>query len=200
MNIQIYLTFWGFVLSPTICFGRDVQSWLESPIVTSWGDWGAQEICPDKTFVGAFILKVEGNVRGRDDTALNGVMLLCIDLDEAREQDQVHSTIGEFGDWRGRKNCNNGLATGFKFRSESDQRGGDDVAGVDMALFCTNSDGSQDEIVGSGLHDWGSWTAEQHCPAKTAICGIQTQVEGSQRGGKYSKRFLDFKKTEELTK
>lgn len=185
MKAHVYFRFFALTLTPTFCFGRDdVQTWLQSPIVTNWGSWGSADLCPDKTFVGAFEVKVERNVRGGDDTGLNGVKVLCMDL-EGKEHEWVTSKVGEFGIWRGRKNCKNGLATGFKLRSEPNQHRGDDVAGVDMAIYCTNIDGSKTEMIGSGLHSWGDWSSEQHCPSNTGICGIKTQVEGSQGRGKY---------------
>jgi len=183
MKTLSHLTWFGLVISLFgLCSCRDIQIWLQSPIVTDWGNWGTPVICPDKTFVGAFQLKVEDDQRGKDDTGLNGVEFLCISMDGA-EVAWRRGAEGENGIWRGRKNCGSGLATGFKLRSETDQRGGDDVGGVDMSLYCTNADGSKEELLGSGLHDWGSWTAEQHCPANTAVCGLNTQVEGDQGAG-----------------
>lgn len=184
LRASVYTKVLIVTLNPWLCFGRnDVKTWLQSPIVTNWGKWGRGELCPAKTFVGAIELKDEEYQERGDDTALNGVNLLCINMNNGKEQKWISDKVASFGIWRGRKSCYNGLATGFIFKSEPYQRGGDDTAAVDMALICTSSNGSKTQLIGSGLHGWGRWTQTQHCPPNTAICGIKTQVEGYQGKG-----------------
>lgn len=168
-----------------VSFSHNVVRWLESPRLTDWGTWGAPQMCRDNQWVSGIELKIEGAqgqrfLRNDDDTALNGVELICLDGYNA---DRLKPYAGQWGEFRGAKYCHNGIATGFELRSEPDQRGGDDVAAVDMAIICTNFDGNTEWKVGGDVLSYGHWTGAQNCPPRTAVCGINTQVEEPQGGG-----------------
>ncbi|MEQ2199609.1 hypothetical protein XENOCAPTIV_005218, partial [Xenoophorus captivus] len=48
-----------------------------------FGDWTWPEICPDNFFAVGFSVRVESKQHGGDDTALNGIRLIC-SQDESR--------------------------------------------------------------------------------------------------------------------
>ncbi|OXA37208.1 Vitelline membrane outer layer protein 1, partial [Folsomia candida] len=89
-----------------------------------------------------------------DDSALNGIELLCINPTAKRparnasmtQFTTISSLMGHHGSFTGLLECPDpGFAVGFELRSEEDQ---------------------------------GDWTGAITCPRGLRICGIQTQVEG----------------------
>lgn len=127
-------------------------------------------------------LKIEPNQLNGDDSALNGIQLLCSTF-EGRHTGHINSSEGPWGFYRGKRYCDKGFATSFRPRSEPQQGSGDDAAAIDLKLRCSNNDGSISEIVGGDILTFGDWTLEQTCPPETAICGITTQIEGVQGDG-----------------
>jgi len=153
---------------------------LESPRTTNWGSWGELEMCPPGSFVYGMRLKVQP-YQGTftDDSALNGIELLCISPAKRTQIlkafSVVKSRVGHKGNTGDVLECPEpGFATGFQLRSERDQGWyADDSAANDLRLFCSTG-----EVVnGNGL-GYGDWTAERRCPRGLQLCGIRTQVEG----------------------
>ncbi|CAG7689985.1 unnamed protein product [Allacma fusca] len=161
---------------------------IPSPEVTNWGEWGPYEQCPPGSFVYGFQLTVESD-QGffGDDSALNGINLLCIspvvrrNTPEFRSRNasingvtKISSTVGHEGNLRHAFECPDPFfANGFELRSENDQGWyDDDTAANNFKLHCTNGQA----IEGDG-ESWGAWTGVQTCPRGLIICGIQTQVE-----------------------
>ena len=66
----------------------------------------------------------------RDDTALNGIQLLC---DDGRPAKQIN---GPYGEWQSWKQCSKGEhVVGLELRSEGDQGvGRDDTAGNNIRM------------------------------------------------------------------
>lgn len=162
----------------TEAYRNDGFRYIESPRRTNYGDWGTWKYCPEGSWVTGVNLKIENSQGGGDDTALNGIELTCDNM-KGEHVDWIRSSEGPWGYYRGVKYCSTGFMTGFELRSESDQGKGDDAGAIDLAQFCGNG---EEHIVG-GIHQWGSWTVRQYCPPQTAVCGIRTQVEGSQGKG-----------------
>lgn len=161
---------------------RHVVRWIESPRLTNWGDWTAEEICPPNSWVSAMNLKIEPEQGEDDDTALNGIKLSCTNMDGLHTAD-ITSGEQRWGFYRGKKFCESGFASGFQLRSERDQKSGDDASAIDLMLLCTHTDGTTSKIVGGEILTFGSYTQEQICPPGTAICGIRTQIEKDQGSG-----------------
>lgn len=161
---------------------RIIERWIESPRLTNWGDWKAEQICPPESWVSAVNLKIEPNQGKGDDSALNGIRLTCTSMD-GQETAEIMSGEGPWGFYRGKKFCSSGFATGFQLRSEPDLGSGDDGAASDLMLICSQLDGTTSRIVGGGVLTFGEYTPEQICPAETAICGIRTQIERDQGQG-----------------
>lgn len=161
---------------------RDIDRWIESPRLTNWGDWKAEEICPPNSWVSAMNLKIEPDQGKGDDSGLNGIRLSCTSMDGLHKAD-ITSGEGPWGFYRGKKFCKSGFATGFQLRSEPDLKSGDDAAAIDLMFLCSHTDGTTSKVIGGEVLKYGDYTQEQICPASTAICGIRTQIEREQGQG-----------------
>ncbi|XP_063606981.1 vitelline membrane outer layer protein 1-like [Penaeus indicus] len=149
----------------------------------NWGEWGPQVYCPLGTFAYAFQIKVEGEDH-MDDTAMNGIELFCRAPADVGHEGQppkkdakefsITSTVQQWGDWKGKRECATGYLTGLRMRSEEDQGFFiDDTAANDLDMQCN---WSTDTLNGGGDH-WGDWSSWESCPHNWAICGIETRVE-----------------------
>ncbi|CAL8121814.1 unnamed protein product [Orchesella dallaii] len=154
---------------------------ISSPHVTNWGDWGEVEKCPVGSFVFGYKLKVQpGGGVLNDDTALNGIELLCITPTKRHNATQdkaltpISSSVGHAGDFGQILECPEpGYVVGFQLRSEPNQLLYDDSAANDLKLMCSTGE----TLEGYGDPIFGDWTEPQRCPRSTLVCGIQTQVE-----------------------
>jgi hypothetical protein len=143
-----------------------------------WGGWQTQAMCPNGTLAYAFDVQVERNQGGGDDTALNGIRLGCGQADVPTGE--ITSGQGPWGSWLGSKQCAKGqYLVGAKMMIERPLGGGDDTAADNVTFRCT----AGSELVITHNAEFGAWSDLQMCPADTAICGIQTRVEGDQHGG-----------------
>ncbi|KAL1253499.1 hypothetical protein QQF64_018192 [Cirrhinus molitorella] len=145
-----------------------------------WGQWGHREMCPTGTYAAGFSLKVEDHAGHKDDTALNGIRLHCVDLSKGLSHSyhnyaSVRSNVGSWGHWTDIKWCPSGFLTAFQLRVETHQGLGDDTAANNIRFKC--SQGSF--LLGDGTHwgDWGDWS--ETCRGK-GICGIKARVEAPQ--------------------
>ncbi|XP_067279603.1 vitelline membrane outer layer protein 1 homolog [Pseudorasbora parva] len=158
---------------------RDFSSWLLVLNGGPWGDWRSTNLCPDGTYAIGFNLRVEQPVGDGDDTALNGIRLLCADRSKGvlRDLFPTESHSGFWGDWTRDKFCPSGYLTAFQLRVEPYQRSGDDTAVNNVRFKCT--DGTVLEGDGTSWGDWGEWSGT--CGARR-ICGLSTKVERKQLG------------------
>ena len=141
-----------------------------------WGDWGPVEMCSGNGHAIDFSLKVEPNQDGGDDTALNGICLICSGGDE------ICSTEGPWGDdfhesTQGK--CEAGM-TAFKMKFQEEQGADDDTAANDLMLRCKD-DGLWKQVP--EFHNWGNWSEVYSCPSGSVICGLSTRVEKRQGRG-----------------
>lgn len=151
-------------------------------LVLDWamhlGKWGNEEFCPYGTFAYAFRIKVESE-KVADDTSMNGIELYCRNprehsqLKESAKEFRITSAVGKWGQWRGWKECKDGLLTGLRMKSEMSQGDGDDTAANDLEMQCNNSN----VILNGGGNRWGHYSSWAKCPMGSAICGLVTQVE-----------------------
>jgi len=145
--------------------------WIESPKVTNWGEWGAEEFCNATEFVYGFRLKVQQSQGILDDTALNAIELHCVKTITG-PRTYIKSREGIKGAWGTVRECQGtSYAIGFEMRTEAPTLF-DNTAANNMRLMC--SDGVT--VEGTGL-TWGDWTGALFCPSNMKICGIRTQVE-----------------------
>ncbi|KAE9546837.1 hypothetical protein FO519_009951 [Halicephalobus sp. NKZ332] len=182
------LKFIGLLFLGALVWPSDSSVIIESPQLTSFGHWHNMQYCPDYMVAVGMQVKVEGDQRGGDDTGLNAVALYCDFHDRTfhSSRHRIMSGEGLFGDWQEIKYCPIGqMIVGFALRSEPDQRGEDDVAADNFAAYCglPNSDRHSSKWIEGNTPGWGHWTGKQFCPDGYVVRGIQTQVEGNQRGG-----------------
>ena len=136
-----------------------------------WGNWGARQTCPSGEYVYGFQLKSQKDQDIYDESALNGIKLLCTG------GGSVTSKIGPFGQWLESIQCNgNESATGFQIQIEERVGEGDDTAANNINLWCRGGY----LVKGVANTNWGSWSNLLHCPTGLAIVGIQTRVENIQ--------------------
>jgi hypothetical protein len=153
----------------------------------NYGVWGPWDYCPQGSYAIGYSMKVEigqggGNwvkdafSKGQidDDTAVNGIKLICVDKHTMALVRYVTSNIGEYGQWKEEKFCQNSFLKSVQFKSEEPQGEGDDTATNSVRFICSNGQ----EIEANGSMPWGSWGPYYSCPGTSVICGIQTQVEG----------------------
>ena len=99
---------------------RPHETELRPSAGSSWGSWGGDSWCPENSWAGGFQLLVESSCGDAcDDTALNGVRLLCVSWD-SQEAGSVTSKTGSWGKWRSLFSCSGSgnFITGVQFKSE----------------------------------------------------------------------------------
>lgn len=152
---------------------RLIDEIRSNPLV-NWGNWGPAESCAPGHFAVGFRSKIEPSIGRGDDTAMNGIELICND------QKRISSTVGPWGNWAESFSiCPNGkFLIGFEMRMERSQGRGDDTATNAVRMICEDFN-----IIKSRESSWGEWSMINLCPAKFFICGLKTQVEPSQGKG-----------------
>ncbi len=141
-----------------------------------WGDWDTWDFCPQGTFAKGIAARVESTQGNGDDTALNGVHLVCSDRAGTSESSLV--SLGTWGTWGSTQTCSEFLV-GAELKVEAPQGNGDDTAANDIRGLC--SDGQVKSSTNGG--PWGSWQGMRQCPVGTAICGMRGRVELPQGNG-----------------
>ncbi|XP_031723377.1 vitelline membrane outer layer protein 1 homolog [Anarrhichthys ocellatus] len=143
-----------------------------------FGNWTWPEMCPDKFFAVGFSLRVEANQYGADDTALNGIRLICAKDENRGFLYSIESHTGYFGDWSQPQYCPSGVLTSFQIRVEPHQGlFGDDTAVNNIKFRCS----SNPTLEGPGT-DWGEYGLWSQVCHNGGICGIETKMEEYQYG------------------
>ncbi|CAL8247677.1 unnamed protein product [Lota lota] len=157
---------------------RKYSSVISVPNGEQFGNWTWPEMCPETFFAVGFSIRVESNQYGLDDTALNGVRLIC-----ARDKDRsflysIESHVGFYGEWSQPQYCPRGVLTSFQLRVEPHQgMFGDDTAANNIRFRCSSHPVL--EGPGMGWGEYGLWSPV--CP-QGGICGIESKVEEYQQG------------------
>ena len=153
-----------------------------------WGSWHVEEKCARNSYAYALALKVEPEQsggflgRGKDNSALNGVKLYCMDPKTKEEKGDITSGVGGLGSWTKQKSCfkKNDLLTGYRFRAEGPaRRKGDRIFGVSIDVRCQSGsyiNGEEFKLDQGKWGEWGRWSSETSCPTGSAVCGIQTKI------------------------
>ncbi|NXS27388.1 VMO1 protein, partial [Pomatostomus ruficeps] len=151
---------------------RQYESILTVPNGGPWGSWGHKQFCPSG-YAKGFELKVQpyqGFWLFDDDTALNGVRLLCTD------GTVIESSVGWWGNWTEAQLCSSNKLVSFSLRVERWHYLHDNTAVNNVRFACSNGT----ELEGWGLSGgyFGPWSS--NCTSG-AICGLQTKVEKPRR-------------------
>uniref|UniRef100_UPI00358E9E83 vitelline membrane outer layer protein 1-like n=1 Tax=Myxine glutinosa TaxID=7769 RepID=UPI00358E9E83 len=136
-----------------------------------WGTWRSDDMCPIGTYAKGFMLKVEQYQSAGDDSALNGITLICTSEDN-QAFFNIMSASGQWGCWTQPQWCPSGYLLAFRMRVETSQGAGDDTGANNVDFRC--SDGSMLMGQGSSYGSYGSWSND--CGGK-AICGLRTKIE-----------------------
>ncbi|KAK1896057.1 Vitelline membrane outer layer protein 1 [Dissostichus eleginoides] len=158
--------------------GRQYRSLLTVPNGERFGYWTWSEMCPEKFFAVGFSIRVESNQYAADDTALNGIRLICAQDENRSFGYSIESHTGYFGDWSPPQYCPMGMLTSFQIRVEPHQGlFGDDTAINNIKFRCS----SNPLLEGMGL-DWGKYGSWSEECRDGGICGIETKMEMYQYG------------------
>ena len=120
-----------------------------------------------------------------DDTALNGIELVCTHPSRPGVFKRHRSSYAPWGPWMATKNCKSGyFVSGFRLdvhTARTDQTGAANLAVKCRTLY---SYWGQYILDGKSGIPWVStkyWSSS--CPLNSAVCGLRTRVEKWQRDG-----------------
>uniref|UniRef100_A0A3B5AFG4 Vitelline membrane outer layer 1 homolog n=2 Tax=Stegastes partitus TaxID=144197 RepID=A0A3B5AFG4_9TELE len=164
----------GFLQRAGVAFSnRQYRSVLTVNNGEQFGNWTWPEMCPDEFFAVGFSVRVESNQYGTDDTALNGIRLVCAKAEDRSFLYTVESHTGYFGDWSQPQYCPSGVLTSFQIRVEPHQGlFGDDTTVNNIKFRCSSNPTL--EAPGMDWGEYGHWSEE--CSGG-GICGIETKME-----------------------
>jgi hypothetical protein len=152
-----------------------------------WGSWGCVDWCPPGSYAYGANSKIEGRQYDGDDTALNGFRLYCYrHTDRINSVDSVTSSVGPWGSWQGMGSaaCWDAYKpiASVALRTEGSQGTGDDTSVNALKIGCGSGSAAvanpNPTKEGASVTPWGAWGAAAKCPAGSAVCGIQTRLEG----------------------
>eukprot|EP00727_Mastigamoeba_balamuthi_P013685 m51a1_g894 hypothetical protein (195) ;mRNA; r:19459-20496 len=136
-----------------------------------WGTWGPLDICPGGSHATGLRTISQGVVKIYDDTALNGVQLLC----GANHTEGPTSRVGPQGTWDPKYLCPTGTYIAeFQVLFEPWQQAKDDTAANMVRVRCRAADGTPCPEAGLPM---------SNCPNGTAVVGIRTRVQEPQGRG-----------------
>jgi hypothetical protein len=152
---------------------------IHAPDGGPWGEWGPWQHCPSNSYADAFRIRVQPPQGSGDDTALNGIQLLCRDRFTTDLTATIASSQGTLGDWSHVSVCVDGLLAAYRLKVETPMAG-DNTAANSLMMACRSLAGAVTWQVPSLQGPWGTWRPAASAPSNTAICGIQTRVEPRQ--------------------
>jgi hypothetical protein len=124
-------------------------------------------------------VRFESPAPDQDDTALNGIKLLCADIWDTSQLRTVDVHNGFWGSWRKAvcvpPNC---YAIGIATRIERKQgSGGDDTALNGIKLLYRNIRNLEAGIITVEKGVWGDWDGEASVEMDCLMCGLQVRME-----------------------
>ncbi|XP_060936552.1 vitelline membrane outer layer protein 1 homolog [Limanda limanda] len=170
--------FVGLFQHGAVVDGRPSTSVLTVPNGAPWGTWRGPEMCPYHFLAVGFSTRVEAKQGSGDDSAMNGIRLICGKDEQRSPITTVESHTGYWGDWSNAQYCPSGVLTAFQLRVEGRQGGGDDSAVNNIKFRCS----SGHVLEGTGL-DWGEYGEWSQDCVNGGICGIMTKIEEEQGEG-----------------
>ena len=95
----------------------------------NWGGWKGWAMCSDGKYMAGARVRFEGSQGWGDDTALNGLEILCVEPDDCWSNSEIKTVYsGLWGDWKPWNSVDSKLVKGAQVRYEDPQGGGDDTA------------------------------------------------------------------------
>lgn len=115
----------------------------------NWGVWKGMVTCPFGKYIGAANIRFEDHVGDGDDTALNGLMIWCVDKDWSGGKLFIVYN-GSWGSWKGWGYEHYKLVKGARVRYEDHIGNGDDTAmnGIQLNVEIPNFSVSRAQITG----------------------------------------------------
>ena len=177
------------VISSACChaYTRNVVKTLRVYNGGRWGDWNPAQYCPHGQYATGYRLKIEGGQGRGDDTSMNGIELVCGTKTQSSTGHTVTSKVGPWGSWyRSFTKCDQPeFLTSFNLQVERPVGKGDDTAANFVTFRCRHMFGGNEvelrQFPGHGFWgNFGGWSTS--CNGGSAICGIETKVEGRQGG------------------
>ncbi|XP_060936563.1 vitelline membrane outer layer protein 1 homolog [Limanda limanda] len=145
-----------------------------------FGNWTWPEMCPDQFFAVGFSTRVQAYLYPGDNTAMNGIRLICSKDGNRSLTYSVESHTGYWGNWSLPQFCPSGVLSSFQLRVEGHRgRMGDDSTAVNNIKFRCSS-GRLLKGTGTKWGLYGEWS--QNCD-DGGICGIETKMEEELSGG-----------------
>jgi hypothetical protein len=149
-----------------------------------WGNWEAPVIIPEGFYVYGMQVRFEPGSSNNDDTALNGIRILCSTYD-GKSQRTITVHEGFWGDWRKVVAVPNrcyviGVATRIEYPQPN---GGDDTALNGIKMIYRNLDNSTTGAITVEDGLWGSWAGEASVPEGSLLAGLQVRIEAPQGKG-----------------
>ncbi|XP_045192211.2 vitelline membrane outer layer protein 1 homolog [Mercenaria mercenaria] len=154
-----------------------------------YGLWFTPQFCPEGTFANGFNMKYQHrNGPDADNTALNAISLQCADKNGVQQKlhRPIQSAAGHRGQWTRDNFCPKGkdaplFLQRFALRVQTKKQTGDDTMANEIRFSCRDLQRIHHphKLVGhiAGAEgEYGQWSKK--CPKGSAICGIQTRIEG----------------------
>jgi hypothetical protein len=144
--------------------------------------WTGAVYCPFGTFATGFQIKLEGQQGNGDDTAMNGLWLICKGATGTTE----HVVQSGMGDWgksvEPPQKCPTGeFLFSYELREEP-HRGAnhDDTSANGLRFGCRPYGSEQETPSGNPISQpglWGDWRPISKCSGKNLIVGVETLLE-----------------------
>lgn len=165
--------------SPQLAKGEFV---IHAPGGSGFGDWSQKVYCPNGSYAVGFSLQIEESCGGGcDDTALNGVRILC------SNGTTVESGHRVWGGWRPPQECAAGEAAYAYSLGVEHYLGGkeDDTSANSLKVRCRKIGSYDVPTADLAIHGpfADTWTAWARCPVNSMIVGLLTRDEKSQGSG-----------------
>ena len=153
-----------------------------------FGKWHGFCDVPALYYIKGVRIRIEGNRGSGDDTALNGLQLMCAQWgDWAPSPEKLYRASvhdGFWGDWQSDRLLPDGCyLIGMKLRIEAPQGDGDDTGlnGIELIYRHQQGAGVAKMVAENGY--WGDWGEEHSAPGGYYVSGVAAKMEDRVSGG-----------------
>ncbi|KAM9309944.1 LOW QUALITY PROTEIN: vitelline membrane outer layer protein 1 homolog [Pholidichthys leucotaenia] len=169
-----------FLQRPFTAFNaRQYQSLLTVGNGGPWGRWTWSEMCPENFYAVGFSIRVETSQGKGDDTALNGIRIICAKNGDRSLLFTVESHPGYWGKWTQPQYCPSGFITALRVEPAQGSDG-DDTAANNIRFRCS----SYNTILEGSGHELGAYGSWSETCSEGGICGpFETKIEKKQGDG-----------------